>query len=130
MQDDRSTAASSGARGTRKAQEAVAAGVDVYLGTEATGAYDDATFDEEAFARALGRAVEHYLDSLEGAERIRVLLGLHRPGVRIPEERMLPEDAEGRKKTLEAAADLRASGKLRRVRSREDGRIFWVRLEE
>ena len=137
MQEDRETAASSDAR---KAQEAVAAGMEAYLGTEATGAsheeafaeeaFAEEAFAEEAFARALGRAVERYLDSLEGEERVRVLLGLHRPGVRIPEERLLPEDPGGRKRTLEAAARLRATGKLRRVRSREDGRIFWVKVAE
>lgn len=72
--------------------------------------------------------MERYLDSLEGEERVRVLLGLHRPGVRIPEERLLPESPEGRKKTLEAAAKLHAAGKLRRVRSRKVGRIFWVKI--
>lgn len=110
---------------TRKVQKIVAAGMEAYLGAEATGASD-----EEAFARALGRAVERYLDSLEGAERVRVLLGLHGPGVRIPEERMLPEDPERRTATLKAAQQLHAFGKLRRVRSRKDGRIYWVRLEE
>lgn len=103
--------------------EAVASGMDAYLGAEATG-----TSDEEASAVALGRAVERYLDSLEAAERVKVLLGLHRPDVPIPEERMLPEDPEDRKKALEAAAELSASGKLRRVRSRKDGRIFWVKV--
>ena len=132
MQEDRETAASSDAR---KAQEAVAAGMEAYLGTEATGAsheeaFAEEAFAEEAFARALGRTVERYLDSLEGEERVRVLLGLHRPGVRIPEERLLPEDPGGRKRTLEAAARLRATGKLSRVRSREDGRIFWVKVAE
>ena len=127
MQEDRETAASSDAR---KAQEAVAVGMEAYLGTEATGASHEEAFAEEAFARALGRAVERYLDSLEGEERVRVLLGLHRTGVRIPEERLLPEDPGGRKRTLEAAARLRATGKLRRVRSRKDGRIFWVKVDE
>ncbi len=45
----------------------------------------------------------------------------------IPEESMLPEDEEGRSRALEAAG-LAAAGQLRRVRSREDGSIFWVRL--
>lgn len=120
MQENRNNTASGHAN--NKAQEAVAAGMEAYLVEEALGASA-----EEAFAVALGRAVERYLDSLDGAERVKVLLGLHRPGVRIPEERMLPEDPEGRKRTLEAAADLCASGKLRRVRSRKDGRIFWVK---
>ena len=102
----------------------VAGGMEAYLESKAEGASE-----EEAFAAALGRAVERYLDSLNGAERVRVLLGLHRPGVRILEERVLPEDLEGRKRTLKAAAELQASGKLRRVRSRGDGRIFWVRVE-
>ncbi len=132
MHEDREpTAASSDAW---KAQKVVAAGMEAYLYEEtsdeevfAEEAFAEEAFVKEAFARALGRAVERYLDSLEGAERVRVLLGLHRPGVRIPEERMLPEDPEGRKKTLEAAADLCAFGKLRRVRSRKDGRIFWVK---
>lgn len=108
-----------------KAQEAVATGIETYLVEGATGASD-----EEVFARALGRAVERYLDSLGGTERVRVLLGLHRPGARIPEERMLPyeEDPEGRKRTLETAAELQAYGKLRRVRSRRAGRIFWVKV--
>lgn len=89
MQEDRApTAASSDAW---KAQEAVAAGMEVYLYEET---FDEKAFAEEAFARALGRAVERYLDSLEGAERVRVLLWLHRPGVRLPEECMLPEDPE------------------------------------
>lgn len=96
--------------------------MEAYLYEETSG--------EEAFDRALGRAVERYLDSLEGAERVRVLFGLHRPGVRLPEERMLPEDPEGIRKTLEAAAQLCASGKLRRIRSRKDGWIFWVKASE
>lgn len=69
MQEDREpTAASSDAW---KAQEAVAAGMEAYLYEESS---DEEASDEEAFARALGRAVELYLDSLEGAERVRVLL--------------------------------------------------------
>lgn len=118
----------------RKVREAVAAGMEGFLdpgaGEERSGSTGEGTSYEEAFAAALGRAVERYLDSLEGDERVRILLGLHRPGVPIPEERMLPEDPEARKRTLQAAADLSASGELRRVRSRKDGRIFWVRVAE
>lgn len=123
MQEDRETTVSSVNEGTGKVRKAVETGLDEYLGAEATGASH-----EEAFARALGRAVERYLDSLEGEERVRVLLGLHRTGVRIPEERLLPDDPGGRKRTLEAAAKLCAAGKLRRVRSRKDGRIFWMKV--
>ncbi|MGF1472955.1 MAG: hypothetical protein ACFB50_14600 [Rubrobacteraceae bacterium] len=122
MQEDREPAYPD-TEDTSKVQKAVEAGLDEYLGAGAAGASE-----EEAFNKALGRAVERYLDSLEGEERIRVLLGLHRPGVRIPEERLLPESPEGREKALEAAAKLHAAGKLRRVRSRKDGRIFWVRV--
>ena len=111
--------------GVSGAVAGVASGMEAYLEAEA----EDAS-EEEAFAVALGRAVERYLDSLEAGARTRVLLGLHRPGVRIPEERVLPEDPEGRKRTLKAAAELQASGKLRRVRARKDGRIFWVRVKE
>ena len=95
MQEDRETTASSDKEGTGKVRKAVAAGMEAYLGTEATGASH-----EEASARALGRAVERYLDSLEGEERVRVLLGLHRPGVRIPEERLLPETPKGKREDL------------------------------
>ena len=102
-----------------------AAGMEAYLDAEAAGATE-----EEAFAAALGRAVERYLDSLDDGERIRVLVGLLRSGTTVPEENMLAgsEDEEGRKKSaLAAAADLAEAGELRRVRSRKDGRVFWVR---
>ena len=82
---------------------------------------------EQAVTISLGRSIERYLDSLDHAERFRILLGLHRPGALIPEESMLPEDEEGRMRALEAAG-LAATGQLRRVRSREDGSIFWIRL--
>ncbi len=101
--------------------EAVAAGLDAYLEAEAEGASE-----ERAFAAALGRAVERYLNSLDHEARIRVIVGLRSGGGPIPEEPQLPDDPEGRRRALEAAARLAREGALRRVRSRKDGRIFWL----
>jgi len=96
--------------------------MDAYAESKARG-----DSHEQAVTISLGRAKERYLDFLDHAERFRILLGLHRPGALIPEESMLPEDEEGRMRALEAAG-LAATGQLRRVRSREDGSIFWIRL--
>ena len=106
-----------------KRSEAVSRGMDACAQSKARG-----DSHERAITIALGRAIERYLDSLEDAERLRILLGLHRPGALIPEEAMLPDDEEGRRRALEAAGGLAAAGQLRRVRSREDGSTFWVRL--
>ena len=103
--------------------EAVSRGMEAYAQSKARG-----DSHERAITIALGRAIERYLDSLDDAERLRILLGLHRPGALIPEEAMLPDDEEGRRRALEAAAGLAAAGQLRRVRSREHGSIFWIRL--
>jgi len=106
--------------------EAVSAGLDAYdLRAEAEGASC-----QRAFAVALGRAVERYLDSLDHEARIRLLLGLMGRGGSIPEESQLPDDREERRRVLEAAARLAEQGELRRVRSREDGRIFWVPIRQ
>lgn len=101
--------------------EAVSAGLDAYWRAGA-----GAASREKAFAVALGRAVERYLDSLDHEVRIRLLLGLSRRGGSIPEESQLPADREERRRVMEAAARLAEKGELRRVRSRRDGRIFWV----
>ena len=105
--------------------EAIPAGLDAYLRAEAEGASR-----QRAFAVALGRAVERYLDSLDHEARIRLLLGLMGRGGSIPEESQLPDDREERRRVLEAAARLPEKGELRRVRSREDGRIFWVPIRQ
>jgi len=106
--------------------EANSAGLDAYdLRAETEGASR-----QKAFAVALGRAVERYLDSLDHEARIRLLLGLRGRGGPIPEESQLPDDREERRRVLEAAARLEEKGELRRVRSREDGRIFWVPIRQ
>jgi len=109
--------------GSDRRSEAVSRWMDAYAKSKARG-----DSHEQAVTISLGRAIERYLDSLDHAERLRILVGLHRPGALIPEESMLPEDEEGRMRALEAAAGLAAAGQLRRVRSREDGSIFWVHL--
>jgi len=106
-----------------KRSEAVSLGMEAYAESKARG-----DSHEVAVTISLGRAIERYLDSLSVAERLRILVGLHRPGALIPEEAMLPDDEEGRRRALEAAGGLAAAGQLRRVRSREDGSTFWVRL--
>ncbi len=121
MKEDRASRRRSG---SDRRSEAVSRGMDAYAESKARG-----DSHEQAVTISLGRAIERYLDSLDHAERLRILLGLHRPGALIPEESMLPEDEEGRRRALEAAAGLAAAGQLRRVRSREDGSIFWVRLQ-
>jgi len=108
--------------GPARRSDAVSRGMDAYAESKARG-----DSHEQAVTISLGRAKERYLDFLDHAERFRILLGLHRPGALIPEESMLPEDEEGRMRALEAAG-LAATGQLRRVRSREDGSIFWIRL--
>ncbi len=106
--------------------EAISAGPDAYdLRAEAEGASC-----QRAFAVALGRAVERYLDSLDHEARIRLLLGLRGRGGPIPEESQLPDDREERRRVLEAAARLAQKGELRRVQSRGDGRIFWVPIRQ
>lgn len=105
--------------------EAISAGLDAYLRAEAEGASR-----QRAFAVALGRAVERYLDSLDHEARIRLLLGLRGRGGPIPEESQLSDDREERRQVLEAAARLAQKGELRRVRSRGDGRIFWVPIRQ
>lgn len=102
--------------------EDVSAGEDSRLRSEAEGE----SHEEEAFAAALGRAVERYLDALDDGARVRLLVRLHRPGALIPEESQLPDDPEGRRRVIEAAERMAEAGELRRVRRREDGRIFWV----
>ena len=120
MKEDRASRRRSG---SDRRSEAVSHGMDVYAESKARG-----DTHEQAITIALGRAIERYLDSLDDAEHLRILLGLHQPGALIPAESMLPDDEEGRRRALEAAAGLAATGHLRRVRSREDGSIFWVRL--
>ena len=109
--------------GSDRRSEAVSRWMDAYAESKARG-----DSHEQAVTISLGRAIERYLDSLDHAEHLRILLGLHRPGALIPEEAMLPDDEEGRRRALEAAAGLAAAGQLRRVRSREHGSIFWIRL--
>ncbi|MBA3388553.1 MAG: hypothetical protein H0U02_04195 [Rubrobacter sp.] len=109
--------------GPARRSEAVSCGMDAHAESKARG-----DSHEQAVTISLGRAIERYLDSLDHAEHLRILLGLHRPGALIPEEAMLPDDEEGRRRALEAAAGLAAAGQLRRVRSREHGSIFWIRL--
>ncbi|MDP9412056.1 MAG: hypothetical protein M3R38_24570 [Actinomycetota bacterium] len=101
--------------------EAVSAGLDAYLEAEAAGASE-----ERAFAAALGRAIERYLDSLDHESRVRLIVGLRSGGGPIPEEPQLPGDPRGRRRVLEAAARLAREGALRRVRSRTSGRVFWL----
>ncbi len=120
MKEDRASRRRSG---SDRRSEAVSRGMDAYAESKARG-----DSHEQAVTISLGRAIERYLDSLDDAERLRILVGLHRPGALIPEVSMLPDDEEGRTRALEAAAGLAAAGQLRRVRSREDGSIFWVRL--
>ncbi|MCA1701865.1 MAG: hypothetical protein LC808_00770 [Actinobacteria bacterium] len=87
--------------------EAISAGPDAYdLRAEAEGASR-----QKAFAVALGRAVERYLDSLDHEARIRLLLGLMGRGGSIPEESQLPDDREERRRVLEAAARLAREGR-------------------
>lgn len=122
-------------------RDAVASGMEAYLGAEARGAPE-----EEALAAAFGRAVERYLDSLDDGQRTRILVGLLRPGTVVPEENMLAgledgdnpgqesteEDARRREhvrqSVLKAAVALAKTGEIKRVRSRKDGRIYWMRL--
>ena len=127
-----------------KVGDAAASGMEAYLETEARGA--PGAPEEEALAAAFGRAVERYLDSLDDGQRTRILVGLLRPGTSVPEENMLTgaenEETSGkensqedtqkrgqvRRRVLEAAADLAKAGEIKRVRSRKDGRIYWLRL--
>ena len=127
-----------------KVGDAVASGMEAYLETEARGAPEAP--EEEALAAAFGRSVERYLDSLEDGQRTRVLVGLLRPGTVVPEENMLAglddgdnpgeesteEDARRREhvrqSVLKAAVALAETGEIKRVRSRKDGRIYWMRL--
>lgn len=91
--------------------------------------------------------MERYLDSLDDGQRTRILVKLLRPGTTVPEENMLTgaesEETSGkensqeedkqrrdqiRRRVLEAAAALAEAGEIKRVRSRKDGRIYWLRL--
>ena len=102
----------------------VTAGMQAYLLFTARGAPE-----EEAFAAALGRSIERYLDSLDPEAGLRLLIGLYPPGSRIPEERMLPDDPEELATTREAAKRLAEAGEIRRVRDRgdPDGGVYWLR---
>lgn len=99
--------------------------MEAYLRSKAEGA----AF-EEAFAIALGKAMERYLDSLDPGKRLRVLVELHRPGVPIPEERVLPEDPQELRLALEAAKRMNEAGEIRRVLSTIDGCVYWLRQGE
>ncbi len=98
--------------------------MDVYLLSTARGASE-----EEAFAAALGRSIERYLDSLDPVARLRLLMGLHPPGHPVPEERMLPDDPEELAATRGAAKRLAEAGEIRRVRDTATGRVYWLRPE-
>lgn len=110
-----------------RVSDAVDAGMEAYLLSTARG-----TSEEEAFAAALGRSMERYLDSLDPEVRLRLLVGLHPPNRLIPEERMLPEDPEELAATREAAKRLADAGEIRRVRERgnSDGPIYWLRPDD
>ena len=109
-----------------RVSDAVEAGMEAYLLSTARGATE-----EEAFAAALGRSMERYLDSLQPEARLRLLVGLHPPGRPIPEERVLPGDPAELAATREAAKRLAAAGEIRRVRDRgdPDGRVYWLRQD-
>ena len=107
-------------------EAAVSAGMQAHLRSTAAG-----DTGETAFAMALGKAIERYLESLGPEERLRLLVGLQLPGVPIPEERMLPEDPEERDRALQAARRMAADGTIRRVRDSGDpaGRVYWLRQD-
>jgi hypothetical protein len=81
--------------------------------------------DEDAYNAALGHVVLSYLESLPPKARLTALLAL-KGAEGYPETQLLAaaEDGTERDATLQAARELAAERKLRRVR-RSDGEIFW-----
>lgn len=100
----------------------VTTGMEAYLLSTARGAPE-----EEAFAAALSRSMERYLDSLDPEARLRLRVGLHPPGRPIPEERLLSDDPEELAATSGAAKRLAEAGEIRRVRDAATGRVYWLR---
>lgn len=84
---------------------------------------------EAAFNAAMGDLILSYLDSLPTKDRLEALLALKGPQG-FPEDRMLSDADEGgrrgaREELLRAAGELRAEGKLRRVKTPR-GTILWI----